>query len=73
METRGHRFNFEDVEILATENLKYPRRLLEGMHTKMTKNTINRAANIPTSYYGIMGVGRQSEQRDCSIDYVLIT
>jgi len=68
METRGHRFNFEDVEILATENSKYPRKLLEGMHTKLTKNTIYRAVHIPTFYYGIMGVGRQSEQRDCSID-----
>ena len=33
--TSGHRFNFEDVQVLATENLEVSREFSEGMYTKL--------------------------------------
>ena len=53
-ETRAHRFRFEDVQALATEKMEHPRKFLEGIYSKINKNTINRAA-MPTYYQSIVG------------------
>ena len=31
--TKGHNFNFDKVEIIATESIERPRRILELLHT----------------------------------------
>ena len=54
-DTQGHRFNFNDVQILATEKLMMPRRFLEGIYTKFNEKAINRSINVPAYYYGIIG------------------
>ena len=46
-ETRGHRFYFEDVQVLVTEKMKLLSKLLEGMYTKFNKFTINRDVSVP--------------------------
>ena len=37
-ETRGYRFNFEDVQELATEKLEHLRKFLERNYTKINTN-----------------------------------
>ena len=51
------------MQILATEKLKHPRKFLEGIYTKINKNTINRAATVPTYYQSIIGAC-QSDDND---------
>ena len=46
-EARSCRFNFENLEVLATEKLELPRKLLEGRYAKIIENTINRPATVP--------------------------
>ena len=46
-ETRGHRFFFEDLQVLVTEKLKLLSKLLKGMYNNFNKTTINRAASVP--------------------------
>ena len=54
-ETRGHTFNFEDVQVLATEIMEHPRKVLEGIYTKINQNTIDRGVRVPTYYQSIVG------------------
>ena len=49
-DTRGHKFHFEGVQVLATEKLEHPRKLLEGMYTRIIEITFHKYANVPTYY-----------------------
>ena len=47
IKTEGHRFDFIDVKNFDTERLESSRKLIEGVHTKITTNAINRVVIIP--------------------------
>ena len=52
-EMRGHRFNFRQCIILATENRVHPRKFIETAHIKFSESSINRFVDIPSFYYRI--------------------
>ena len=45
--TKGHKFNFAQVGILATESNERPGRIIEAIPTKITEEAINKAFNQP--------------------------
>ena len=51
---RGHMLNFEQVEILATECMDDQRKFIEGVHIKLKRATINKAADVPNCYYQVV-------------------
>ena len=53
-ETRGHMFNFEQVEVLATEAMEGPRRVIEAVYTKLRSTSINKAVEVPGCYYQVL-------------------
>ena len=43
VETRVHKFNFDEVEVLATIKWENPRKMIEALHTKRSNDSINKA------------------------------
>ena len=52
--TIGYTFNFDQVEIIATESIERPKIIVEEIRTKLTKETINKAFDLPTCYYRVL-------------------
>ena len=54
----GHEFKFEEVKVLDEEANAIKRRFLEGVHTLMNRDTINRALDISLFFHPmLMGEG----------------
>ena len=54
----GHEFKFEEVKVLDEEANAIKRRFLEGVHTLMNRDTINRALDISPFFHPmLMGEG----------------
>ena len=49
-DTTGHDFDFDNTEILATEQNGGTRRFLEACYTIVDQNSINRAIDIPEQF-----------------------
>ena len=43
-----------NCEVLATEGFEQTRKFIEGVHTKFTPTSINRAHEIPRFYYQVL-------------------
>ena len=54
LETRGHKVNFNEVEILATETWENPRQLMDALHTKLNKTSINKTWEVSRCYQGLL-------------------
>ena len=50
-ETKGHIFNFEQVEVSVSECMEGPVRFIEAVHTKLRRATINNAAEMLNCCY----------------------
>ena len=50
----NHNFDFENITILGTEKEAGARKFVEGVHTVLHENSINRAAEIPACYGGLI-------------------
>ena len=59
METRGHTFNLDGLQISPTENLESSRSFIEGLHTTHTKINIKRAVSKPSYSVGILAIGQR--------------
>ena len=57
---RRNRCDFDDVEIVATEKLESSRRYMDGYHTKIINDAINRAVIISGCYFVVPGIGERS-------------
>ena len=53
-ETRGHIFNFEQVEVLATGCMEDPRKIIKAVHTKLRKTSNNKAVEVTSCYYQVL-------------------
>ena len=51
---KRHTFNFEQVEVLATECMEGPRRIIEAVYTELRTATIYIAAEVLSCYYQIL-------------------
>ena len=58
VEATGHSFDFENVSVLDSCSSAKTRRLLEGVHTALRPNSINRAIQLPESYFAILNFDR---------------
>ena len=50
MERREHNFNFNEVENLAAETWEISQQNVEAPHTKLNKDSINKAWDVPRCY-----------------------
>ena len=58
MRNTGHEFKFEEVKVLDEEANAIKRRILEGVHTLMNRDTIDRALDISPFFHPmLMGEG----------------
>ena len=58
MRNTGHEFKFEEVKVLDEEANAIKRRFLEGVHTIMNRDTINRALDTSPFFHPmLMGEG----------------
>ena len=53
MTTQNHTMDFGSVSILGTHEHDRSRKILEAFHTHTTRNTLNRALDIPPTYTNI--------------------
>ena len=49
-----HKFNLEDVRVVAQENRCKPRKFIEGVFSKLAPKSINIAQEIPSVYLSIL-------------------
>ena len=47
-------FSFEKFEVLATECMEGSRKIVEAAHTKLSRATINKEADVSNCYYQIL-------------------
>ena len=54
VETRGHKLNINEAENLAAETRENPRPIVEDLHTKLNKKSINEAWEVPRCCQGLL-------------------
>ena len=50
----NHKFNLEEVRVIAQEKRCKPRKFVEGVASKLSNNAINNAQEIPSVYWNIL-------------------
>ena len=51
---KGHRYNFDQGEIIAAESIERPERSVEATYSNHKKETINKTFDLPVCYYGVL-------------------
>ena len=50
----NHKFNLNDVRVLAQEKRSKPRKFVEGLFSKLEPNSVNNAQEIPSVYINVL-------------------
>ena len=50
----NHKFNLNDVRVLAQEKRSKPRKFVEALFSKLEPNSVNNAQEIPSVYINVL-------------------